>query len=269
MMDRKALNILFNTFWSSAGWKSEKTVAPSDFEYAKSKNVMFDPIFIGHDQTVQWITDVFNQSSKRHIVKCFLSSLSTRQVWLRSGLSSYAFARNFPRHGFSSSGNIFCNICGSYSNEKRNIDLNIMNFERIKWGGVRLTDPIYAAWNLELLHKEATPEPSTEDIDILNQFISAINNSAPSDRPTQLEKKIALIIKSNSPERRLIIDMFGICGILETKEHKGFFESYAPYSKQTLRPLNKSDWSYPVDWWTGQDGINEQALEFYFSEYLK
>jgi hypothetical protein len=265
-MDKKAVDILFNTYWSHAGWKISREITDADFKYAKDKNIMFDPISINHDQAIEWLFKSFVSVSKNHAIKCFISSLSTRQLHLRSGLSSYAFARNFPKHRFLSD-NIFCKICG-LNDKNREEDLNIFNFERIKWGGVRLNDPLYVAWNLEILNNEITPEPNKEDIDILKKTISTIHECDVADRPAQLEKRLSLILKSNSAERKLIIDMFGICGILETKDHKGFFENYIPYQNRSLRPVNKTDWEYPVDWWIGKDGINEDSLNFYFADYL-
>jgi hypothetical protein len=268
-MDKQAVKILFKTYWSSEGWKSVKELSDGDFEYAKSKKVMFDPILIDHRQTIEWLLKSYAQTSKDHVVKCFMSSLSARRLEIRSGLSSYAFARNFPMHDFLKNNDIFCKICGLYNLEKQEEDLNVFNFERIKWGGVRLTDPVYVAWNLEIFNNELTPEPSIEDICIFNKIISTIYECDSKDRPTQLEKRLSLILKSSSNERRIIIDMFGICGILETKNHKGFFDSYIPTQNRANRPVNKTDWEYPVDWWTGKDGINKDALNFYFADYLK
>lgn len=267
-MDKKAVNILLKTYWSSAGWKTEKNVSTPDFEYAKNKGVMFDPILINHAETIQWLLHSFNNTSKDHIVRCFLRSLSTRRLDLRSGLSSFAFSRNFPLHDLRSENYGFCKICGLYNHHQQEQDLNILNFERIKWGGVRLTDPIYAAWNLDILNRESPQEPTSHDIDIFNQIISVINECESSDLPTHLDKKLAPVIKSSSAERRVIIDIFGICGILETQDHKGFFDNYIPITKRINRPVNKTDWEYPVDWWTGKDGVNKKALNFYFKDYL-
>jgi hypothetical protein len=268
-MDKKALKILTDTHWSAAGWKRDFKTTPADFEYAKSKGLMFDDIFVDHKQIIEWLLSAFENTSRKHIVKCFLSSLSTRQLHLRSGLSSYAFARHFPRHDFLFNDPYYCNVCGIYKNEKQLGNLNVLNFERIRWGGVRLTSPLYTAFNLDIINKEETPEPNVEDVDILNNIIAAIKGCEPADRPNQLEKQLAKLLKSNTAERKTIIDILGVCGILETKQHKGFFDNYIPLNKRAGRPVNKTDWEYPVDWWTGQDGINKAALYFYFEDYLK
>ena len=42
-MDAKARKILLNTYWSSARWRAGGPLCTDeDFEYAKSKGVMFD-----------------------------------------------------------------------------------------------------------------------------------------------------------------------------------------------------------------------------------
>ena len=73
-----------------------------------------------------------------------LHSLSTRKVHLRSALSSWALTHNLPMHTYherpvalaSYSGCGYCNEQKIMSNEAyENEDLNVLNFERIKWGG--------------------------------------------------------------------------------------------------------------------------------------
>lgn len=42
--DKKALQILFDTYWSSRGWKRDQTTDAADFEYARRAGYMFDPV---------------------------------------------------------------------------------------------------------------------------------------------------------------------------------------------------------------------------------
>ena len=54
-VDRRALKVLFDTYWTSAGWRDERSrsTPPVDFEYAKQAGVMFDPIRVSHDDIVK------------------------------------------------------------------------------------------------------------------------------------------------------------------------------------------------------------------------
>lgn len=57
-MDKKAKDILFQTYWSGKGWKRDHITDPDDFLYAKDKGLMFDPLTIGHDDCVKRILEI-------------------------------------------------------------------------------------------------------------------------------------------------------------------------------------------------------------------
>ena len=81
-MDKKAKKILFNTYWSSKGWKdeSERCTSQEDFEYAKQKGLMFDRITISHDECVKKVVKLANSITQEQVAKAFLCSLSTRRL---------------------------------------------------------------------------------------------------------------------------------------------------------------------------------------------
>ncbi len=56
MIEKKAKKILFNTYWKN-GWLSDKnrSLTSEDFEYAKSKGLMFDSFSINHDNCINVI----------------------------------------------------------------------------------------------------------------------------------------------------------------------------------------------------------------------
>lgn len=146
-MDAKAKKILNKTFWSAQGWKPAGTRLPfagEEFEYAKSKGVMFDPVTMTHDECVARIRYLLEHVvTKDRVAAAFLHSLSTREVHLRSGLSSYALTSHLPRHQYSDkllerasySHCFYCNEHKLMTHEEwNNEDINILNFERVKWG---------------------------------------------------------------------------------------------------------------------------------------
>lgn len=61
-MDKKAKNILFKTYWKN-GWidANQRQITVADFEYAKSKGLMFEPLTISHDQCLDRILRYFQQ----------------------------------------------------------------------------------------------------------------------------------------------------------------------------------------------------------------
>lgn len=55
-MDKKAKNILVNTFWINQGWKERPShYSGENFEDGKSKGLMFDLVTIGRDEWVRKI----------------------------------------------------------------------------------------------------------------------------------------------------------------------------------------------------------------------
>jgi hypothetical protein len=50
--DKKALQILLDTYWSPKGWKRDRTIDSADFEYARQAGYMFDAVTVTHDDIV-------------------------------------------------------------------------------------------------------------------------------------------------------------------------------------------------------------------------
>ena len=276
-MDKKAKNILFKTYWSSAGWKmdDERYTAPDDFAYAKEKGIMFDPFTILHDDCVKRIIELANTITMEQVAKAFLCSLSTRRLDWRSGISSYSSAKLFTMHTYEPyvSGYMIidgrevptsstCHICKNMQHEiigreeYINEDVNVLNFERIKWGGVRQCDLLYILFDLEQFAKEQIPEPTDADIEIFKSILKAINSCKQGDYPSALRDKLKEIshLKSNKNERSVIIEILACIGVLKPMSYD--------------RPVaGKHDWTYAT-YWRGEDGYNKEIVETYFGEYL-
>jgi hypothetical protein len=264
MVDKRALKILFDTYWSSAGWKKNRNTLPDDFAYAKASGYMFDPVNLSHDEIIDWLFKVFEQVTLGDVVNGFLASLSTRRLELRSALGSYAVARHFPRHNLTR--NHRCEVCGLTNSKPNKEDPNVLNFERYKWGGVRHLDPLYIALDLELFAATEKLLPTVEDIEILKRIIEAARRLNADAKVRDLEKALATIIKSNKEEREILIQILSYCGILQPREQAGFFSSFVNDVDRSLPPVSKIDWDYPVCWWRGKDGVNDESLQYYFPQ---
>lgn len=269
-MDKKAKNILFKTYWSSKGWNAERITAPDDFAYAKEKGLMFDPITISHDDCINQIIEIVNSISLEQVVKAFLSSLSARRLDWRSGIASYYMARFITPHKYTPSYFYendktihISHTCGeckkfgvigqeNYTKE----DLNVLNFERIKWGGVRHGYLLYTLFDLEQFAKEQITEPAETDIAIFKGILRAVNSCKTGDFPSVLRDKLKDIpeLKSNKDERSVIIEILACIGVLKPMS----------YDRPTS---SKNDWTF-VEYWRGEDGYDVEAVEKYFGKYL-
>ncbi|WP_155592293.1 hypothetical protein [Lysinibacillus cavernae] len=266
-MDQKAKKILMQTYWQSGRWRSGGyTYTEEDFQYAKSKGLMFDRLTISHDECVQRLRQLHEEVlTKELVVQAFLHSFSTRKVHLRSALSSWALTSNLPTHTYherpvelvSYSACGYCNEHKIMSNEDYlNEDLNVLNFERIKWGGIRLNWLLYCLLDLECLVKEQEAfTVCEEDVAILKQLIEAINSCKDTDAARQLEKHWKDVFKSNQHERDVVMEIWGYAGLLVSKDD---------FRKERGRGTDFMSMAT----WRGQDGYSQEMMEFYFGSYL-
>ena len=264
-MDTRALKILFDTYWSPSGWsRGERRLRDEDFEYAKAQGLMFDPVRPTHDEAVARLRAAADQLSPRQVADGFLASLATRRLEWRSALGSYSVARCLPEHE-APVGESQCCICGLYESEH---DLNVLNFERFKWGGVRHSDPIYEALDLELFLASPPPLPTDADIAIFRDLIAAMNAAPASATSANLHKHFPASLKANKSERDALVGILGLCGVLGTAEHRGFFDRFVPVQQRALPNRHHVDMAYPACWWTRSDGINTDRLQELFGHVL-
>ena len=268
-MDKRALKILTDTFWSPAGWKpeAERRPTPADFAYVKAKGVMFDPVSLDHAQAVSQLLEVVQRMDKHRVVDAFLASLSTRRLDWRSALGSYAVFQRLSSHIAVESGRR-CTVCGLYLDRNEVADLNILNFERWRWGGVRHDQVLYAWLDLRLFLEQPTPKPIEEDLQIFRHLIAAITSVAPRVTSAALQRHFAGVIKSNKEERDVIVAILGFCGILGTPEHPGFSAAFVPVNERHSPNRHFVDMPYPACWWQGSVGVNESWLQAYFGHVL-
>ncbi|UOE39172.1 hypothetical protein [Chryseobacterium oryzae] len=245
-MDKKAKNILFKTFWSSQGWLSDENrkLSSEDFEYAKEKGLMFEPISITKKELLEKLRKTVNEIPLSKITNAFLSSLTNKRLDWRSGLASY---RNAER--ILQTNNYSDYLLGFGENE----DLNILNFERIKWSGVRHSNGLYNLLDLTLLQKEIIPQPTEIDIQIFQNILDTINTSKIGETPSILRDRLSEVIKSSKNERHMLMEILGCADILQPLR----FDRKEP---------GKHDWTF-VLFWRGEDKYNKENVKKYFKEY--
>ena len=105
--------------------------------------MMFDPIRLSHGDIVRRAIEVRTRVDPQVVADAFLVSLSTRKLEPRSALGSYAVLRHFPPHEHYDRRK-GCPVWGEYNDPDEDEDLNVLNFERFKWGGVRHEEPVNA-----------------------------------------------------------------------------------------------------------------------------
>jgi hypothetical protein len=68
----------------------------------------------------------------------------------------------------------------------------------------------------------------------------------------------------------VVLKILGYCGVLEDPEHRGFARAgmTAAARERGRRPAGRSDIDYPLDWWRGRCGVNEDNVRLVFGDVL-
>jgi hypothetical protein len=273
-IDKKAKDILFKTYWRASGWNDKPHTDPADFAYAKAKGVMFDPVSFSHDECLADILTLRERIAASIAARAFLGSLSSRRLDWRSGVVSHYIAQRLSPHSYTpvESGRSYgpggevthvgytCGVCrdtkdGVVGRERYAcVDVNVLNFERLKWGGVRHGQLDYTWFDLQQLACAEIPDPTAQDIAIFKSMLEVVAASEAGDHPGTLEKNLASVIASSKNERRMLIEILACIEVL------------LPRSRD--RAIHgRSDWVYAA-LWRGEDGYSVEAVRRWFGAYL-
>lgn len=244
---------------------------------------------IEHDDLIDKIFAEFRKADKSKYTSLFISSLSSKNMNWRSGLSVFAIMQSFPNHNFTLGEHtgindelfermsiedkqfvkerIPCKFCSEYKSIKPDFELAKEAFKKI--GGLLGADLLCYYHFLSETNKIENVKPCNEDFRIFSEILTILTNAEPNET---VKKTIFLRIKkikgfkSNSEQLKALLETLGFCSILETEKQKGLLNEYINLAVAP-RKTHGSDWNYPVDFWLGKDGINKEAFRFWFGEY--
>lgn len=271
---KNGLKILFNTYRNSNGWKDGK-ITKEALNLAKEEGYMFDyPKVISHDETLKELEETINKIDPRDLANAFLYSLTTRKLEYRSALGSYWYAVSIPKHRLNQKDETYCNFCGfiKWKNCPNDYDLNhginVYNFERYKFGGVRHTQLNYALFDLKQFLKLPKVKPTKVDKQILKKILECIEALEPNQKVGKLRDIIISrkILNTNKDEISILLEILGICGVLSSNEYPCYEVKFVSINERD--PVeHKNDFTYPVNRWYAKDRINEERFEkvFYFN----
>jgi len=293
-VDKRAFKILedLNISNSVAKELDRGRITQEDFEYAKEKGVMFDDIYLIHEQAYAMREEILKAISLEDVSEAFLYSLSTRHLAYRSALASYVYLLNIPKHDWREVENYrvtitqkdgtqikgkslgWCGICHWNLGRDEVVETaelfgrNFANYHRLKYG-MSCQSVNFALADLNLFLQLDKKYCCEEDVKILSKILECVNELKPNNKAGVLQKLISQkkFFPSNKSEVSTILDTLGMCGILETHEQRGFLYEYSN-ALQTSPPELTNDYYYPVNWWKAKNGINRNALQTVFGKWL-
>ncbi|MBJ9977377.1 hypothetical protein IAE35_15815 [Pseudomonas sp. S75] len=219
---------------------------------------------ISHDDAVQWLLKARAEADKAHIVRMFLEGVENNRAELRAALSALASATHFPDHPFTVTNQYNCQVCSAF--DPLEVDFVKLNRIRYQCGSVLSGDIAQIAYFLQQAAATEASPPAT--LPLLSSIFQMIRELPDNARPKDLLKSLRKLkgVKMTDEEARSFIELLGHCGILQTPEHPGLLQRF---TNQGLSPSSSrsSDWSYPVDFWRGEYGMNSKAMTYWFGEY--
>lgn len=261
-IDAKSIAIIKAKYWQN-GWIStnDRFLSSEDSSYLNENGWVLGTVKKSHDQIVNEICEMSRVVSINACAAMLSGSLSSRRVQERSYLSSVIQAKNLPLHSHTENGE--CPICGLYKEET--FDQDVMVFEKIMWGGVRLTDLTYIWLDLKLLNINSQP---IQEINELENFVRELANDM---SPLSASKFAATLksIKGNKSEREVLCGILGICDILQHPDHPGFLHRYVERSEREEPNQHFLDLEWPYCWYNRKFGVNLLALDYLRSDEAK
>lgn len=270
-----AIKTLFALYkFSAREYPSEEEIAD-----AKAKGILFDyPKYESHSAALSRLRSILARIDPKDIANAFLFSLSTRRLEYRSALGSYYYAKAIPEHDFMNSFNEVlaraarhCYFCGwdAWASEpskfEKRFGVNIYNYERYKYAGVRHDQLNYSLFDLEQFIGLPKVVPTEEDLRIFTDILSCVKCLNASDKAGRLRDTIskAKIFKTNKNEISVLLGELGICGILAGQDAPSYDIYFANEYERT--PVeSKNDFAYPLNRWHARDGINTEKLNEVF-----
>jgi hypothetical protein len=231
---------------------------------------------VEHDQICDWFLNEKEKALKESIVAAFYSGLALCLPQMRCALPAYAFSLHFDLHQFSDYGiklgskeeSGYCATCMKLKNFR--IDKTF--FHSCRWTGSLIgggqIDKAYLYLEAHRM-KIGYPEQLTDDVItqgklIFKDILNLVEESSSDETPKKLANRLKKykILKFNEQLSRSFVELLGYAGILQPVGHPSYLDKFI--TGIPPRKTHSSDWAYPVDFWTGKDGINKNALVFWF-----
>lgn len=234
MIDKKAKKLFLKYMENKSSLNHEEV------EYIKEKDLLREDIVITEKEFITNLEKILTKISLEEVSNAFLYSLSTRDLDYRYILASYIYARSWLKYDR-----------GKEYKIPKKITPTFFNWVKYCSGGIwgEIAKPYY--YLSEFLNMEKKI-PKEEDYQILKKILLFADKFD--------EEKI---FPSNKDEVTGLLETLGICGILETKEHRGFWDSFTPMFERDSGDLRQY-FSYPFHWWKGKDRVNYENVKNIF-----
>lgn len=223
-----------------------------------------------HDDVNARAREVAASTNPEAMASAFIASLGNRDLLARAAFGSYVILRHLPEHTYAKS-EVFsgpaCRVCGMADGSHNEYAMG--DPPKLSWMHHPYLPFCEATLSGYLKQEPATP--TDRDHELLQELLQAIRDLPAEAQLTQLLKSVPKSIKSNKGERTCLLQILGYAGILCPDGQKHYCDEHLPYDfVESAQPPHfyKRDWKYPVRWWEGEHGVNEDMVQRWFGELV-
>ncbi|MFZ5986776.1 MAG: hypothetical protein ACOYWZ_06595 [Bacillota bacterium] len=179
-----------------------------------------------------------------------------------------------------------CEICAEHYNIEYPVSEEIKKYW-LEHGSLHCGNELFLFWMEYTNSLTLIPEPTKDDFEILQTILNCICSAEANEGIRNVQKKIKqqpfykLWYSGIREEKKaasesteylstfleyriqLILEMFGLCGILHTETKLAPFYEFDNIPMVT-RNSHRSNWELPVDFWRGKNGIDKNAFTYWF-----
>ncbi|HEX5857761.1 MAG TPA: hypothetical protein VFY91_06615 [Microbacterium sp.] len=96
---------------------------------------------------------------------------------------------------------------------------------------------------------------------MLKALLDDLETAPHSATAAQAAATLLRAMKGNKNERAVLVDILGVCSVLETTAHRGYAERFVRYAVRGVPGKRFVEHVYPACWWTAADGVNREPLK--------
>lgn len=257
-LDKAALKAL-------RGYSSREDASPDLLATLNQHGLLWPVETLDHAALQERMFSAYAQASKQHVVDNFILGVQENRPELRAGLSAYAFMQHFPRHDEQLHHDFACAVCGHIGDDPFDgtwLSNVAHSAGAVIGGGIDVITFLLEQQNRTPHRRPASSSTLVALLRLLH------HDAAPDETPTRIVKRVRAIagLQVNVEQAKHLLDLLGHAGLLRTPTHPGLAQRFVHVGLMP-RKSHSSDWCYPVDFWTGAQGVNAEALHFWFADH--
>jgi len=271
--DAKAMHAVYNATYDlddSMPWTGANIIPDDARQHVIDSGLAIAPFSVTPAAAIKRLVRARDSLCPHDIAAAFASSLLSGRPDHRSILGTFACFTEIDESLMLDASNNGDGLTGLHTGRKRaEYDPMRVVFTRFYRSNSMEHDSVIAAV-LEFEDFAPVADCDTTSCGNIMQCVFDAIRNLPSDAQlAELNKSLQGVFRGNKFDRQHVLETLAYCDILQPKSQPAFKGNH---QRLTSFPLPghfyKKEWQYPACWWSGEDGVNESAVKFWFGHLL-